>query len=691
MTKPQNLPTTSLNPYDMEEIENKINFELNEMQLKMMKVGGFTNIIGGILVLWIFYGQIQSSLLLSWYGILVFVNLIVISFSFYFQFCKVTPEKIKPWLRIYHSLILPMVCLIWGVMGVIFMTGDLIHRVYIIALLLAVLVSFCIGTITDFTACIISVCGLLLPTIFFHFYTGATFLINTGHDPGLNLALGVCLYILGTFLLIACYIGYILIKKSIKLTHINIVLNKELENMNQFLEQRVKERTIELEDSLEVVTYQATHDLLTDLPNQRLLLDYIDLAIKNSSQQKYMFGVVLFSINEIEKINDGLGHQAGDLVIKKIAERFKKKFYQSNNSNTRYTITLSRKDVFIILVEPMLNLIESENNSRQLFSVLDESVYIERQHIKLTASLGISLYPRDGMDARSLIMNASAAMLNAKKLGGNSLNIYSSADSVDISKQLELESNLHSAIENNELILHYQPVIDLKTGYLCCVEALIRWKHPALGLIYPDRFIPIAEANGVIIPLGEWVFRAACFQLKLWHDKGISELKMAINLSSKQLQKTKFDQVAHEILKQTHLDPKYIELELTESAAFQNDTIPILKQFKKLGLGLAIDDFGTGYSGLSNLKLFTIDKLKIDKSFVRDLMTNEDSKAIVTNTIALAKKMHVEVLAEGIETKEQLSFLQEQGCDLGQGYYFSPPVSADILFEQFLLHPKKLI
>ncbi len=670
------------------DIEQRVDFELNEMQLKMIIIAGVLNIIGALLVPWILKGQASLSLIFTWYFILAFLNLSNICFSLAFQFAKITPDKISPWLNAYRFFFIPCVSVIWGMIGVLFTSADLIHQLYLIILLLAVLVCFGLGTISDFKASIISICGVLLPSIIFRLYAGLNSIGTAGHDPHLNLGIGVCFILLGICLSASCYVGYRLIKKSFVLTYVNIDLNKKLENMNKFLEQRVKERTIELEDSLKVVTYQATHDLLTDLPNKRLLLEYIDSAVNSATNNNHhMFGIVIFSLNEMEKIIDGLGHHAGDLVIKIISERFKKAFdkpiiYQFHSIN--YKVTLSRKDTFIILIDPIFELTKIEEKLAPLFAILDEPVNFEKQTIKLTASAGVSFYPKDGMDAESLLMYASTALMHSKQQGGNISTVYTSDNhNVEISKQIELESKLHNALKNNEFILQYQPIVSLKTGTIACVEALVRWKHPTLGMIYPDKFISLAEADGIIVPLGEWVLQTACSQIKKWHEEGFYGLKVAVNLSSKQLQKKNIVETIEDILRTTGLAPEFIELELTESVAFQKDTISIIKKIKSLGLSLAIDDFGTGYSGLSNLKLFEIDKLKIDKSFVRDLETNDDSKAIVTNTIALAKKINVSVLAEGVENKEQLKFLQEHHCDLIQGYYFSPPIDPDVFADKF--------
>jgi diguanylate cyclase (GGDEF)-like protein len=657
-------------------IDQKVDLQLNEMQMKMVKVGGITNILAGIFVVFVLRNQASFANLALWYGALVTASILELVLAYGYSHSKTAHFNIKPWIGMYHCL-LGVVCFVWGSMAVVFANTDAHSQLYIITFLQVVLFGFTIGTITDYTATVVSVVGLLLPYICFSLYT----LIDVSHriavDARLYYIFSFSLVILGAFLLVTCFIGYKEIKKSYKLSLLNLALNKKLENMNKFLEHRVKERTMELENSLKLVTYQATHDLLTDLPNQRLLLENMDTAITAATQGNHMFGVIMFSLNEIEKINDGLGYQAGDTVIRTVAQRFRNIFALDSFHSVRYMITLSRKDIFVILLDPIFRLEEVEKRVEALFAVLEDAIHTEKQALKLTASVGVSLYPGDGKDIKALLMNADAAMLDAKKHGGNTISIYQAEINADISKQLELEKNLHTALRNNEFTLQYQPVVELKTGRICACEALVRWNNPSLGYVPPDSFIPIAEANGVIVSLGEWVLRTACQQTKLWQDKGFRDLRVAVNISAKQLIKKNIVQRIVEILTETQLKPEFLELELTESIAFQDEVLPVLKQFKEMGIGLSIDDFGTGYSSLTNIKLFSLDTLKIDKSFIQDVEGNSDSRAIVANTIMLAKKVNVRVIAEGAETKEQIEFLKECDCDMIQGYYFSQPVSEE--------------
>jgi diguanylate cyclase (GGDEF)-like protein len=482
-------------------------------------------------------------------------------------------------------------------------------------------------------------------------------------------------------LLLFVWVGYVNIKlhkKFAALSIANLTLRSKIENLSIVSEQRVKERMTELENSLKLVTYQATHDLLTDLPNQRSMLNYLETAVASAQENQHQFAVIFFTINEIEKINDGLGYQVSDHVIWVIAQRFIAAFSPASKDvvpATRYTVTITRKDIFIILLNPLISMEEIESGD-MFFSLLDEPVDAMGQSVKLTASIGVSVYPRHGTDATTLLMNADAAMLKAKQLGGNNLYVYTVENNVSISNELEKERNLHNAVRNNEFLLQFQPFVHSENGKICGAEALVRWNSPVLGFVSPDNFIALAEANGIIIPLGEWVLRTTCMQAKAWFDAGFP-IKVAVNISAKQLLRKNIIDLIREVLKTTQLEPYLLELELTETEAFHVDIVPIIKEIKTMGLSLSIDDFGTGYSNLSKLKLFSFDALKVDKSFVSDLETNKDSKAIVANTIALAKKINVQVIAEGVETQGQVDFLRSQACDMMQGYFFSPPIYAD--------------
>lgn len=319
---------------------------------------------------------------------------------------------------------------------------------------------------------------------------------------------------------------------------------------------------------------------------------------------------------------------------------------------------------------------------------MNEPFYLDKQGVKITASIGVSIYNKDGSDVETLLMSADAAMLQAKQIGGNRLEFYRPEINEQLPKQLELETDLHDALKNNQLQLYYQPLIDVKTGKPCGMEALIRWPHPQQGFISPMRFIPLAEETGLIVPIGEWIIREACEQTKKWHDMGFTTLKVAVNLSEKQLHQKDLIQMIKNILAETKFDPRFLEMEITETAILDDSVTAIIKEFSAMGISLAVDDFGTGYSGLSYLKRFSIDKLKIDQSFIRDIPENNDSITIVSAIIAMAKELDIHTLAEGVETKEQLQFLQSRNCDYIQGYYFSKPLEKTFMTE-FLIKSRE--
>jgi EAL domain-containing protein (putative c-di-GMP-specific phosphodiesterase class I) len=307
----------------------------------------------------------------------------------------------------------------------------------------------------------------------------------------------------------------------------------------------------------------------------------------------------------------------------------------------------------------------------------------------MTVSVGVSFYPRDGEDVKTLLANADAAMLKAKQFGGNRFELYAAEINAQLPKQLALENDLHEAISKNQFQLYYQPLVNLQTGHIVGSEALIRWLHPEHGFISPVNFIPLAESTGLIVPIGAWVLNEACRQTRVWQEMGFTDLTVAVNVSGKQLSHSNFIETIRHALKQTRFDPKYLELEITETAILDESITSIIKTFTEMGLGLAVDDFGTGYSGLSYLKRFSIDKLKIDQSFVRDLPKNIDSITIVSAILAMAKELNIKSLAEGVENIEQLKFLKAKGCNYIQGYYFSKPLEASY-FTQLLLNYKNI-
>jgi len=627
------------------QINQQVKAELVEHLYRGCLPGTVSGIPVGIAVFIDFYGHTPNSLLFPWFIIYNFALLALTILYFIYNKYK-SKYRLSTWLAAY-SVVMSICAVMWAIC--VFLIPDNITRQYFafIALFL-IATGYATGTIGQFLLCMTTLTIIVVPLVVWCFLKGTIFY---------NLV--------GFFSLI--YIGFM-----VSINH----------RSTQWFKDSLK---LKLENTL--VSYQANHDLLTDLPNQRLLPQYVESAIQVVKDTENTFAIVCFSLNRMEMINDSLGHQAGNAIIQAVAERLNSFIAQlpSKENDTRYIVTISRKDTFNILLVP-LRPAEAEEKIRALFSVLVDPIYLEKQGVKVTASIGASLYGKDGEDTQSLLINADAAMFRAKQFGGNRLEFYRAEINAEMPKQLELETDLHVAIENNQLQVYYQPLVDLKTGQVSGMEALLRWPHPTRGFISPINFIPLAEETGLIIPIGEWVMREACLQTKKWHQMGFSSLKVAVNLSEKQLRQESLIATIEDILNQTGLEPKFLELEITETAILDETVVHLIKEFKKMGLSLAVDDFGTGYSGLSYLKRFAIDKLKVDQSFIRDIPANNDSITIVSAIIAMAKELNVNTLAEGVETIEQLQFLKAKKCDFIQGYYFSKPVDTKAFTELLQEH-----
>jgi len=622
------------------QINQQVKAELIEHLYRGCLPGTVSGIPVGIAIFIDFYHHTPNALLFPWF---IAYNLALIALTvLYFVYLKFKNQySLSAWLGAY-SVVMSVCALMWATC--VFLIPDNITRQYFafIALFL-IATGYATGTIGQFRLCLMTLSIIVVPLVIWCFLKGTIFY---------NLV--------GSFSLI--YIGFM-----VSINH----------RSTQWFKDSLK---LKLENTL--VSYQANHDLLTDLPNQRLLPQFIDSAIHAVKDTDNTFALTCFSLNRMEMIDDSLGHQAGNAIIQAVAGRlrtFVSDVAELGNT-TRYILTISRKDTFNILLVP-LKITEAEEKIRHLFSVLDDPIYLEQQGVKITASVGASLYGKDGGDAQALLINADAAMFRAKQFGGNHLEFYRAEINAEMPKQLELETDLHAAIENNQLQVYYQPLVDLRTGQISGMEALLRWPHPVHGFISPMNFIPLAEETGLIIPIGEWVMREACMQTKKWHEMGFNSLRVAVNLAEKQLRQESLVKTIEKILEQTGLDSKFLELELTETAILDETVVYLLKEFKRMDLSLAVDDFGTGYSGLSYLKRFAIDKLKIDQSFIRDIPGNNDSITIVSAIIAMAKELNVNTLAEGVETIEQLQFLKTKGCDYIQGYYFSKPLDVKMFTE----------
>ena len=415
------------------------------------------------------------------------------------------------------------------------------------------------------------------------------------------------------------------------------------------------------------------YDVLTGLPNRFLFLDRLGHAVSQSARSHRMIAVMLLDIDNFKNINDTLGHTHGDLLLQDIADRLRR--------CVRMDDTLARigGDEFAIVLEGVSEIEEIALIAQKIVDIFSLPFTPSSQEIYVTPSVGISIYPMDGRDSDSLLKNADAAMYTAKEYGRNHFRFYTTDMNALAIQRFAMEGALRRAMEREEFTLHYQPQVDIKSGRVIGVEALMRWNHPERGLVPPGEFIPLLEENNLIIPIGEWVLRTACAQCRAWQDAGLPPLRMAVNLSARQFRQDNLVEMIDSILRETGISPKLLELELTEGLLMENisETSLILGQLKSRGVQVAIDDFGTGYSSLSYLKRFPIDRLKIDRSFVRDIITDSNDAAIAVAIISLGRSLGLSVIAEGVETREQLEFLGVQKCDEYQGYYFSRPVSPE--------------
>lgn len=421
----------------------------------------------------------------------------------------------------------------------------------------------------------------------------------------------------------------------------------------------------------EKINQMVYRDHLTGLPNRYLLHDHLTQALDQANKNNQTIGVMFIDLDRFKFINDTLGHDVGDHLLIEVAKRL-----QSCVSKTD-TVCRQGGDEFIILL-PNTTSDDMTKSAQKIVNVFNHSIILDGQEMFVTPSVGIALYPSDGKDIETLIKNADTAMYRVKEQGKNSFQFYTPDMNEMILKKMQLEIGLRKALERNEFKIYYQPQIDINSGNVIGAEALIRWQHPELGNISPVDFIPLAEETGLIIPIGEWVLYEACLQNKHWQDEGFPPLRIAVNISSRQFQQNNLLEMINKTLNKTGLDPKYLELELTESIIQDaKHAISTMHKLKEMGIHLSIDDFGTGYSSLNYLKLFPIDTLKIDQTFTRNIFTDSKDASLVSTIINMAHNLNLKVIAEGVETIEQLHFLQKKQCNEAQGYFFSRPIPAD--------------
>ncbi|QDQ40879.1 EAL domain-containing protein [Legionella geestiana] len=429
---------------------------------------------------------------------------------------------------------------------------------------------------------------------------------------------------------------------------------------------------------------QATHDALTALPNRVLLMDRVEQAILQAKKKKSMLGFLFLDLDRFKMTNDTLGHSIGDKLLQAVANRL---LIATNDFDT---VARLGGDEFVILLPDLATEQQAELMAREILQVLEKPFQIDQHSLKITGSLGISYYPRDGLDYESLMKNADLSMYHAKDCGRNNYRVFDAEMNRRVINSMQLDSALRDALKREEFFLVYQPLIDLKQDKVVGVEALIRWQSHLLGQVPPLDFIGMAEENGLIIPIGEWVLEEACLQTVRWHKQGYKDMTVAVNISGRQFRQTRLPELIASILARTGLPPRCLELELTESLLVEDvqNAVEIMYQLKDMGVRIVIDDFGTGYSSLSYLKQFPVDKLKIDRSFISEIASNENDAAISRAIINLGHSLNLQVLAEGVETALQKDFILNHGCDFAQGYYFKPPHKPDVIDEYLKNWPK---
>ncbi|WP_407308291.1 putative bifunctional diguanylate cyclase/phosphodiesterase [Desulfosporosinus sp. SB140] len=419
------------------------------------------------------------------------------------------------------------------------------------------------------------------------------------------------------------------------------------------------------------LTHETHHDSLTGLPNRLLFNELLKQALAQARRKRGQLAVLFLDLDRFKLINDTMGHNLGDLLLKAVAERIRETLREGD------TIARQGGDEFLVLLSEISHDQEALRVSERILGAFTQPFVLEDNEVYMSTSIGIGLYPSGGSDIESLVKQADTAMYYAKELGRNNCQLFTNGLNIKANERLSTENSLRKALARKEFVLHYQPQVDFNKGCIVGLEALVRWNSKEHGLVSPLSFIPIAEETGLIVPIGEWVLETACRQNMAWRAQGYPLMRMAVNISARQFREPNFIKRVAEILEETGMEPQWLELEITESIAMENGetSLEMLRRFKELGVRISIDDFGTGFSSLNYLRRMPIDTLKIDQSFVRDISTGDNGKEIVTAIIQLAKNLRLKVVAEGVETNSQWSFLKDKRCDEMQGFLFSKAIT----------------
>jgi len=481
--------------------------------------------------------------------------------------------------------------------------------------------------------------------------------------------------------------------------------DRALEETRGRLDETIQSRTAELVTAVEElreeitqrkvaeeqIRYMAYYDSLTGLPNRQYLCERLEETLREARKNDSLLALLFIDLDHFKEINDSFGHSTGDMLLGSIARRLAECVRSSDDVTTlsteepdttaSHTVSRQGGDEFTILLTEIANSFDASRIATRILEALKEPFSLDGRDVVVSASIGIAIFPHDGDDSDTLLKHADTAMYHAKKSGRNDYQYFSNSMMEEALHKLTLEGDLRLAIERKEFELYYQPKIDSRTDRACGLEVLIRWRHPERGMVSPVEFIPIAEETGLIVPIGEWVLRVACSQTRTWHNSGVHNLPISVNVSSRQFRKNALMETVTEILAESGLSPRQLELEVTETTMLQDEdeAITALLRLKDLGIQVALDDFGTGYSSLSYVRRLPLDTIKIDRSFVKDLGQDSESASIVTAIIAMAHSLGLRVVAEGVETEEQAEFLRNLGCEELQGFLYSEPVPASAI------------
>lgn len=660
--------------------EAKLAQEKERILFLQAPVANFTIILMAVAVLFVFENRVNAEYLVTW---VVFVILFSALRMLIWLAHKLKPEmqSTRQWVFSYTSFtgwlgIIFGLCFLFG-----YQTEDFVLNFTLSLLYFGV----------------ISAAGYVLSCHMpiFIVYTLPQALIFAGvqiaHFSLSHVLIGLSILLYMLMLTLFTRNAYAQFLNTVKLEYDNARLIDDLNDEVQQREVLIRHRTGELvKSNLDLKRTQeqlkrnelslqhlAHHDTLTELPNRLLMTDRLTQSIKKAARADMGLALMFIDVDNFKEINDSLGHSVGDELLQAVAERLKQSI---RNEDTAARLG---GDEFTIILEDLVDRRYASRVAEKMIETFKQPIVLKDRDITVTISIGISIFPEHGGDTETLLRNADSAMYLTKSRGRNGYSIYSEELTERAVERLAVENDLRNAISRDQLILHYQPQIDLYSGRIIGVEALIRWLHPAEGLLYPNRFISLAEEIGLINEIGLWVINTACQKLVDWKAAGFDDLHMAINISGRQLVDEKFPYQVHEIIQSNGCDAQSIELEITEGYLIQHPEKTALQcnELRQIGVQMAIDDFGTGYSSLTYLKQFPISKLKIDYSFIRDILDDPNDQAITRAIIALGKSLDLVVIAEGVENEKQKKFLQAEGCDLAQGFYFAKPMEEEILLK----------